>query len=1081
MSAQVLEQVMQPPRSSRPVAFWFLNHRLEDEELRQQIRQMAQQGMGGFMLHARDGLRTGYLREDWAHAVEVCIEEARQLGLEVWLYDENHYPSGPAGDLLQCRFPDRTMKSLALVQERYFKAAQVLTLEIPQKSFFTLAGWGTRLTRVEVQLPQGAQMMVLAAGLRDGQVRDYSEQVREGALCTSAAFADQDYYVCVLAVVPFRGINRYQYAYYPDCFDDELTEEFLDLTHRWYAKRFGQHFGRTVKGIFGDNNSPSFGYLRRSVPWGKDFEQRFRRETGRDLRPLLPGLFCAALAHARADRLFYWRFVGQAYLKSYYGRIKDYCSSVNLLSTGHLCLEDGMAEHTRQIGDYFEVMRSFSMPAVDQLGPRDKGASLAGGVSDGENLTGCIKNTASAALWNGSPRVMCESFGCAGAPWRLDLAEIRRIGNWLFGLGADLFVPHGLYYSIAGHRKWECTPDHLHNPLWKYYHLWTTEAGRLSAANENGVPVSQIGVLYPVHALRAALEAGAALPLPASASAAEAVEATTAKRRSGWLIDCSAAHPQQWDHGAEADCIQRTFRWVLNALLAEHVPYEVLDETTLARCCVCGDALQVPLPGREDALRLKTLILPAMTVIEPATQRLLEDFLRAGGEVLCLNALPGQVFEPVCGTLSDIGGLWGDLLAQAVEEKSSTSDLPPLRVLADSVANGLRLLACVGNPVDENIDGYVSLRNLLRSDLDVPVCLKSAKEWITRSWCKAGMRFHFIANGSAAAASAQVRIQARRPCVRLTPQTGEVLPLPNPECWTVELRSGESVLVIEGAPADVGLSSARSGKAVAAGMTQALAEGIHRLEGSWRIAADRPNVLPLRDWATTTPGKHQIHRLVFRSALELPQARLLLDLERSIPELDVLAYTAGRVRCTLNGAPVTDFRPGTYLDRNIYEAEVGGLIRRGDNELLIDCESHLLDWEYRLCPPMLVGDFSVRADEIGWCLHEPMRELMCGDWTAHGFAFFSGEISYTKTVQLPQDNGRELWLEFNAAGAVGAEVLVDNQVTGQVTGEPWRIELTRFAGRHVELTIRIANTPHNLFTQEGIPSGLLAPVVLYHY
>lgn len=1069
--SQLIADILRPPRRCRPVAFWFLNHRLEDSELRRQIREMAGQGMGGFMLHARDGLRTGYLREDWEHAISVCIEEAQRLGLEVWLYDENHYPSGPAGDLLQLRYPDRTMKSLAIVAEQYLAAGGQLTLKLPTSSFTTLAGWGTRLNPVEVPLPPDAQPLVLAAGLRDGRVRDLSLEVREGALQCSAPFADQDCYVCVLVAVPFRGINRYQYAYYPDCFDDELTEEFLDITHRWYSKRFGQHFGRTVMGIFGDNNSPSFGYLRRSVPWGKDFEARFQRETGRTLRSLLPGLFCAALPQARADRLVFWRFIGQAYLKSYYGRIKDYCSSVNLLSTGHLCLEDGMAEHIRQIGDYFEVMRSFNLPAVDQLGPKHKGESLTGGVNDGENLTGCIKNTASAALWNGSPRVMCESFGCAGAPWQLDLAEIRRIGSWLFGLGVDIFVPHGLYYSIAGHRKWECTPDHLHNPLWKYYHLWTDEAGRLAAANEGGVPLSQIGVLYPVHALRAALEAGAALLPPVSTA--------DATKGHGWFVDYTFENPQRWDHGTEADCIQRTFRWVLNALLAEHLPYEILDETTLAHCDINGDELLVPLPGREDSLRLKTLILPAMTVIEPATRRILEDFLRAGGEVICLNALPGQIFESVCGKLTDIGGLWKELWNRAMMAKGG---LPvnslSLQILANESAQGLRLSACAADPIDENTEGIMALRKALRTDLHTPVCLESAGEWITRSWQKAGLRFHFIANGSAVAASARVQIKAQRSCVRLTPLSGDTNPLPNPECWTAALASGESLLVIEGTSEDLcKLKDSGTKEVISKGLSTVVARQ-NVPEGLWQIATDRQNVFPLREWTTTAPGKHQIHRLVFRSEMELTQARLLLDLERSIPELDALAYAGARVRCVLNGKAVADFQPGSYVDRNIYEAEVGGLVQCGENELLIDCESHLLDWEHRLCPPMLVGDFSVRADETGWCLQKPVRELAYGDWVEQGFPFFSGEISYTRTLQLPQGNGKELWLEFGAAGAVAAEVLVDNRLVGQLPGEPWRVKLSSFAGRSADLTIRIANTPHNLFTQKRTPSGLLSAMFI---
>ncbi|MFH0922303.1 MAG: hypothetical protein V1913_18310, partial [Fibrobacterota bacterium] len=122
------EQLKNPPPAFRPVAFWFLNHRLEADELRRQVHEMADKGLGGFVAHARDGLRTGYLKEDWAEALETAIEAAEQRGLQVWLYDENHYPSGPAGDNLAFRFPDRTMKSLVVRHEEILAPGAEWTL-----------------------------------------------------------------------------------------------------------------------------------------------------------------------------------------------------------------------------------------------------------------------------------------------------------------------------------------------------------------------------------------------------------------------------------------------------------------------------------------------------------------------------------------------------------------------------------------------------------------------------------------------------------------------------------------------------------------------------------------------------------------------------------------------------------------------------------------------------------------------------------------------------------------------------------------------------------------------------------------
>ena len=73
---------------------------LSRKKLKEQIGWMKRQGLGGFIIHARKGLLTEYMGEEWLSCVGVCIEEAERLGMEVWLYDENGWPSGFAGGAL---------------------------------------------------------------------------------------------------------------------------------------------------------------------------------------------------------------------------------------------------------------------------------------------------------------------------------------------------------------------------------------------------------------------------------------------------------------------------------------------------------------------------------------------------------------------------------------------------------------------------------------------------------------------------------------------------------------------------------------------------------------------------------------------------------------------------------------------------------------------------------------------------------------------------------------------------------------------------------------------------------------------
>lgn len=78
----------------RPIPFWSWNEKLDVTETRQQINKMNEQGIGGFFMHARGGLETEYMGDEWFDNVGASIDEAIKLGMHPWTYDENGWPSG---------------------------------------------------------------------------------------------------------------------------------------------------------------------------------------------------------------------------------------------------------------------------------------------------------------------------------------------------------------------------------------------------------------------------------------------------------------------------------------------------------------------------------------------------------------------------------------------------------------------------------------------------------------------------------------------------------------------------------------------------------------------------------------------------------------------------------------------------------------------------------------------------------------------------------------------------------------------------------------------------------------------------
>ncbi|MBQ8343485.1 MAG: hypothetical protein IJY21_05190 [Clostridia bacterium] len=82
------------------IPFWSWNDELDEEGLVKQIEWMNANGVGGFFMHARGGLKTEYLGEKWFSCIKACAEKAEELGMEAYAYDENGWPSGFVGGKL---------------------------------------------------------------------------------------------------------------------------------------------------------------------------------------------------------------------------------------------------------------------------------------------------------------------------------------------------------------------------------------------------------------------------------------------------------------------------------------------------------------------------------------------------------------------------------------------------------------------------------------------------------------------------------------------------------------------------------------------------------------------------------------------------------------------------------------------------------------------------------------------------------------------------------------------------------------------------------------------------------------------
>ncbi|MFC3801237.1 glycosyl hydrolase [Cohnella sp. GCM10012308] len=429
-----------PAVEFRPVPFWSWNGGLTPERLRTQIAQMREAGAGGFFMHARNGLKTGYLDEDWFDCVRLCIEEADRLGMKAWIYDEKGWPSGFAGGLIPSLGRDYRAKALVMLPERREDDEVCRLLEVYE--------------------------------------------------------ADGDTHFLYEWVQPM-GDARFENASYVDLLDARVTEAFIERTHRHYEARFGSTFGRTVPGVFSDEACALL-WLNPDIPalpWTTGLDELFSDKYGYSLLPSLHALFLPE-GDYRSVRYDYWSLVVELFAERFSKTLYEWCESRGLLYTGHLMAEDRLVYQMEWVGDVMRQYEYMHIPGMDHLG-RYFQASRPEQQEQPYTTVLAAKQVTSVANQLGRERALSELFACAGQGF--ELSRQKWMSDWHLIHGINLFSPHLLPYSMEGEGKRDYPPTlGPQQPWWEDYRLLTDYQARMSYALTRGQRVAPVLVLHPI-------------------------------------------------------------------------------------------------------------------------------------------------------------------------------------------------------------------------------------------------------------------------------------------------------------------------------------------------------------------------------------------------------------------------------------------------------------------------------------------------------------------------------------------------------------------------------------------------------
>ncbi len=444
------ESFTSPGKRFGSAPLWVWNKDVDSASIRTMLQQFKDNAFGGVFVHPRAGLVTPYLSDQWVSLYQFTVQEAKRIGLDVWIYDENSYPSGFAGGHVPYAMPES------------YNQGQMLELH-----------------KVKT-LPDDISSYFICLKNENGKFTDFTANTGPEKYKTG------DYYL-------FKKTFYYSSPWYGgfsyvDLMVKGVTEKFIEQTMTGYEKAFGAEFGKTVPGIFSDEPNIEVQYAG-NIRWSPDLFSAFYKKWGYHPETYLPCLF-EETGEWKKVRHNYYQTLLQLFIDRWSKPYSAYTSKKKLEWTGHYW------EHEwPNINHGPDNMAMYAWP-------QRPGIDMLFNQFDENNMNAqfgnirSVKELASVANQLGKKRTLSETYG--GGGWELTFKDMKRLGDWEFALGINTLNQHLSFMSIRGARKYDYPQSFsYHTPWWPYYAGLNRYFARLALALSSGAQVNHTLVIEP--------------------------------------------------------------------------------------------------------------------------------------------------------------------------------------------------------------------------------------------------------------------------------------------------------------------------------------------------------------------------------------------------------------------------------------------------------------------------------------------------------------------------------------------------------------------------------------------------------
>lgn len=383
-----------------------------------------------------------------------------------------------------------------------------------------------------------------------------------------------------------------------DNLDRRLGERFTEIAYRPYFERFSSFQGTDgpMNGIFADTEG-SYGY---KLAWSPDLEERFRENSGLELKKMLPLMIDRDAGGLEAKVRFEWYDAVSDLFTENFSVPSRYAEEQGMYYTMHTW-EESLPFQANTVGDYFKLNRAVTLPGTDCL------------INVAYNPANFL-DTMSVAEFEGR-RYMAEMMALAGLE-EFHMEELKKQMNYLAAWGVSHVITHSVKMTRTKAQEL-VTPDFYRtDPGWAYMRQWTDYVRRISYINAHGDLLADVLLLNPMDSIWALSDGANMDPDYDMLAVGGGIPANTAS------------------HGGKASEINRIYHETIRQLAHARIEAMTADKHYLREMEVRDGKL---VRGKHS---FGTVILPPMTVIDLQAAQILLRFAETGGIILYLGELP---------------------------------------------------------------------------------------------------------------------------------------------------------------------------------------------------------------------------------------------------------------------------------------------------------------------------------------------------------------------------------------------------------------------------------------------------------